>query len=1825
MTTRAVCALFRQAAATLLIALLGFPTLASAQQLSMGQLSKNVWKRAFNISDALANDPAWLAKDDDGDGISNGDELAAGTDPESRGSTLQITSTTLTGSLVHLTFPTEKGKQYTVQQNSDLTNANGWTVVTPPGPTMGIGGPLTLDAPYAANTFYRVLVQDVDHDGDGIADWAEMKLGLDPNNAQSNGNTDAQGRPLNDNEYASNNFNGENIVTVSALGSDAIATQPDAGQAASDLGAFTITRAGLPTVLGKITLNLSIQGTAVAGTDYTAIASTVVMPAGQRTVTVIVTPLVNASRRAPVTVALTVLAGTGYAVGGASAAGVTIVPSGTAAGTGLTGAYYSGASTTYANNFAGNPVTSRTDATVDFKWSASLPAGVTAASYAIRWTGQIQPQYSETYFFDVYARQGCVLKIGGQTIINNWSSLGSLTDMVGSITLQAGIRYDIQLDYFSNAGSSVSETHLNWYSDSQPKVIVPTARLYPSSTGATAAPPTITSPGTAYAFLGQPFTFDITTSSNAATTIALTAGSLPANLNFAQTTVNGNTVGRISGTPTVAGDFPLVATASNTVGSSGAALDLQVLDSGNGITKEVWTGLSATPTVADIPVTTPANITGLLSSFEDTATNYGNNFGERIRGYITVPANGLYYFYVAGSDAAELWISDDSEPCNKVKRCSSIASGSRQWSAQTKQKSGWLQLSAGKKYYVEVLHKGIDGSANSLAVGYQLDPTGSLPALSNGSGVMPGYVIWKYYTPPLSYASANGAGNLYFTKMSPEGGALSTGSGLATLQLNAAETQATLRFNYSGLTTAVVDEHVHCDQFLTNPSQIIFDIDSATPNADGSYTWTLAAVGTFTSAAQIVQVIREGKAYINIHTVNYPNGEIRGNFTIANGAQTFVAPVHPQPGFTIPSAPSDTEASRFLTQATFGPNPADITSVMASGFPAWINSQVSATPTHLLDATFDSQDVNNRYPDEQTINGFWRAAVTGPDQLRQRVAFALSQIMVTSAIGVLDNNARALSSYYDVLVDNAFGNYRTLLKSTTLHPAMGRYLDMLGNRNGDITTGRIPNENFAREIQQLFSVGLNRLWPDGTLVLDSKLNPVPTYDQSVISGFARVFTGWNYSQPRAGNGRLPTNFGSYNDTTGWLQPMQLFPANGTAATSAAYHELGAKKLLDNVYLPAATVTNPSQTLTDPDPASPYYGYNLYDRNGLKDLDDALDAIFNHPNVGPFICRRLIQRLVTSNPTPGYVYRVVQAFNGEKTWDGQVTGVRGDMKEVIKAILLDYEARSTDLLASASFGKQREPILRVTAPARYFLSSPVSGTFTQSGTYSAITNPFPHRIRLDITGDLLVGINEWLSLKFKTLTSGSVLPVSTFNTTNWYYERTAPTFPNGSAPRTNPTLYVDAFGVQGATYTQGSAPTTVTASAATDFFTTAAAHGLVTGNPVVFSAATTLPAPLVANTQYFVRDQTTTTFKVSATVGGAAVDLTTAGSGIISYVTTGSIITVTSIASVQNNAAHSQLLGGSVYLRFYGTNAPADGIYTISTLTSTTVFQVAAASPALIAPGQPGLFTRQANCSYTPNSDHSVINMYSPVPHGLTVGKELFVADSSGTAVPITGRFTVATVVDAYHFTFNASVTGSSITSISGATIFPLIAPVLDRAGTLDFYNSSWQMNRTDADSTTASLSQSPMESATVFNFYDPDFAYPGSLALNGVSTPEFQLTSDTNTMLLTNFLEQGILQSGLSDGRTSFRSGGGAIVLDMSSLMTATNTSNANLGANIIDKLNRELMGGTMSQAMRDAINAYVANTSNFAYTTPTNTQMRDRLRAIVHLIITSTEFAIQR
>jgi uncharacterized protein (DUF1800 family) len=318
-----------------------------------------------------------------------------------------------------------------------------------------------------------------------------------------------------------------------------------------------------------------------------------------------------------------------------------------------------------------------------------------------------------------------------------------------------------------------------------------------------------------------------------------------------------------------------------------------------------------------------------------------------------------------------------------------------------------------------------------------------------------------------------------------------------------------------------------------------------------------------------------------------------------------------------------------------------------------------------------SGDPTLPYPSALTFNAWWQQSITAPDQLRQRVAFALSEIMVVSENSLLKDNARALSAYYDTLLDNGFGNFRTLLQAVTLSPAMGLFLNMCGNDKGDPSQGTHANQNFAREVMQLFTIGINRLWPDGTLVLDLDGNPVPTYDQTVVEGFSSVFTGWNYSQPNGANGRLPSNWQPAADYT---DPMVLVPT---------HHELGPKLLLDHVVLPGAQGTQ-----ADPTSAN-------FDTYCSGDLSATLDALFNHSNVPPFICRQLIQRLVTSSPSPDYLYRVVQVFNDNGA------GVRGDMQAVIKAILLDYEARSSDMSAQATFGKQREPLLRATALARAF--------------------------------------------------------------------------------------------------------------------------------------------------------------------------------------------------------------------------------------------------------------------------------------------------------------------------------------------------------------------------------------------------------------------------------------------------------------------------------------------------------------------------------------------
>ena len=366
---------------------------------------------------------------------------------------------------------------------------------------------------------------------------------------------------------------------------------------------------------------------------------------------------------------------------------------------------------------------------------------------------------------------------------------------------------------------------------------------------------------------------------------------------------------------------------------------------------------------------------------------------------------------------------------------------------------------------------------------------------------------------------------------------------------------------------------------------------------------------------------------------------------------------------------SQKDAARLMLQASYGPTLAGIDAIAAQGAAAWIDAQLNIPYSNSHHAYLAARKAANKDDDHMGImqESIWGQGIKGADQLRQRVAFAWSEIFVVSAYRIFDANG--IAAYMDVLSRDAFANYRTLLESVTLNQAMGIYLDMLRSDKEDPATGRVPNENYAREVLQLFSIGLDELNQDGTAKLDANGKAIPTYDQDVVLGFAKAFSGWSYgSSPLTNDGFFypiypnPANF--------WQQPMKAFPEHHSTAT---------KLLLRGFTLSAGQTAE-------------------------KDLKDALDNIFNHPNVGPFIGKQLIQRLVTSNPTPAYVSRVAAVFNNNGS------GVRGDMKAVIKAILMDTEARDPTLAKGDRYGKQKEPVLRVGNLVRAFDGSSTSGLF-----------------------------------------------------------------------------------------------------------------------------------------------------------------------------------------------------------------------------------------------------------------------------------------------------------------------------------------------------------------------------------------------------------------------------------------------------------------------------------------------------------------------------------
>jgi uncharacterized protein (DUF1800 family) len=362
-------------------------------------------------------------------------------------------------------------------------------------------------------------------------------------------------------------------------------------------------------------------------------------------------------------------------------------------------------------------------------------------------------------------------------------------------------------------------------------------------------------------------------------------------------------------------------------------------------------------------------------------------------------------------------------------------------------------------------------------------------------------------------------------------------------------------------------------------------------------------------------------------------------------------------------AATSVQASRFLSQAGFAATDTGISELQSIGYEAWL-TQAFSTPNSgngwqwLFSNGYytDSYHYSNSPMDYM----IWCRLISAPDQLRQRVALALSEHFVVSASGIsVQWSQFAMAAYWDVLCDNAFGNFRQLLEAVTLTPAMGAYLNMRGNLKEDTATGRLPNENYAREIMQLFTIGLQELNTDGTVKTDGSGQPLKTYTQDTITNLARVFTGWDFDAAS-----YPTS-----DPTIYKLPMHCTSANHSA-------------------LAATFLGTTIAAGTD----------------GVTALKTALDTLFNHANVGPFFGRRLIQRLVTSNPSPAYVGRVAAAFNN----NGQ--GVRGDLKAVIRAVLLDPEARSDASAALPTFGKLREPMLRFVQWARTFKATSPPGTW-----------------------------------------------------------------------------------------------------------------------------------------------------------------------------------------------------------------------------------------------------------------------------------------------------------------------------------------------------------------------------------------------------------------------------------------------------------------------------------------------------------------------------------
>ena len=506
-------------------------------------------------------------------------------------------------------------------------------------------------------------------------------------------------------------------------------------------------------------------------------------------------------------------------------------------------------------------------------------------------------------------------------------------------------------------------------------------------------------------------------------------------------------------------------------------------------------------------------------------------------------------------------------------------------------------------------------------------------------------------------------------------------SGLLSFLLQGDNSKGVLTYTYDNLGSERIDQHIH----LSPSGTVIHDIKDEDLEQSGSlsqYEWHMEPGGIFTTKQQMLDTLFNGEFYVNVHSADNPGGEILAYMS-------FDAFAEPPLQEELTVADVDYDIVRFLNQATFGATPRDYEQLRSlidqdganrlQVYELWIDQQISAPRTSMQDLDNHTYSVFSEYSQSSLKReSFWPIALYANDQLRQRMTFALSEILVISTENsMIRNRPQGLGSYWDTLANESFGSYKALLKDVTLHPMMGVYLSHLINSKANEDAGTFPDENYAREVMQLFTFGLVHRNKDGSVVLGDDNLPLATYDNETIRNLARVFTGLglSYAADSTGNSVYEnTNFNrSYCGPNGslhycWTQPMKFFPS---------YHDFEEKRLFvdngDQIIIPGSADTGVDQA--------------------VNELEMVIEALVAHNTTAPFIARRLIQRFVTSNPSNAYIEKVSSAF-----------GQDGDLKQAIKAILLDPEARSPSVVSSSSFGKFKEPILQLTAVFRLFNAS-----------------------------------------------------------------------------------------------------------------------------------------------------------------------------------------------------------------------------------------------------------------------------------------------------------------------------------------------------------------------------------------------------------------------------------------------------------------------------------------------------------------------------------------